>query len=1127
MKQSTLLSFLAVSLILVSCGKEPAPSKTTASKIEQGFITPPDEAKPRVWWHWLNANITEEGIKADLDWMNRVGIGGFHNFDANQNSPQIVKTRLVYMTPEWKDTYRRMTRMADSLGFEMAIAASPGWSETGGPWVSDEHAMKKLVWSETPVAGGTAFKGKLPQPPSVAGVFQNFMTSEGRQSDFYRDVAVLAIKLPDTDKTLSELSPTMTTSGGNLTLDMLSDGDLASTGKLSVGKDGKAWIQYEFPTPVTFYSVSEAGGASMAAFGSEASADYADLEYGDDGVDFKKITAIHSTSKVNAGVFTFAPVTGKFFRLSFYPTQSPYAAMTQGMDLTEDMIALAAMFGIDIFGGTRDIDVAEFNLMTTPRVNRFIEKAGFCAANDLYDGDTPPSDKSLAVDGDLIVDLTDKMGPDGSIEWTPADGKWKILRFGYSLTGKQNAPASPEATGLEVDKFNPDYVREYLETYLDMYEDATGGLMGDKGLTHIVTDSWEAGCQNWSDDMRTYFKDLRGYDLLRYLPTVAGYIVDDAETSDKFLWDFRKTIGQLIATNHYDVISDVLARRGLKRYTESHESQRAFPGDGMEPKRNADIPMAATWTPTDGTLTGTNKEYEADVRESASVAHIYGQKYVAAESLTAMGMTGSAWSWSPETLKPTADLELSSGLNRFVLHSTVHQPDDDHMPGLSLGIFGHWFNRHETWAELAGPWMTYLARCSFMMQQGKPVEDILYFYGEDNSLTTLFKNGQPPMPKGYSYDFVNADALENVIGFSGGKITTPAGTTYSLLVLGDNASRMTMKTLKKIEQLVRKGMTVLGDKPLMTPTLEDDDEQFKALADLLWDGAASGHKVGKGMVYSGKDISEVLSLCGDQMDVIFNGASDKSDMKFVHRISDGVHIYWVDSRNYGAEDVVISFKVTGLEPELWDPVTGTISGVSYTTENGYTKVPVHFNEFDSYYVVFRKKAKDSSLTLPSAVTESVSEIEGSWEVAFDGLGCDKTVVFPDLSAWNENADESIRYYSGTAIYKKSFSAEDPADGVRMWLDLGNVKNIAEVTLNGKNLGVVWRAPFRVDITDAVKAGQNELEVKITNTWVNRLIGDKQPGATQYTWTAMPFYQAFSPLVPSGLIGPVSVQKVKR
>ena len=423
--------------------------------------------------------------------------------------------------------------------------------------------------------------------------------------------------------------------------------------------------------------------------------------------------------------------------------------------------------------------------------------------------------------------------------------------------------------------------------------------------------------------------------------------------------------------------------------------------------------------------------------------------------------------------------------------------------------------------------MTYLARSSYMMQQGKPVEDILYFYGEDTNLTTLFKFGQPEMPAGYSYDFVNADALENVIDFHNGKITTPAGTEYSVLVLDKNASRMTLKTLRKIEELVRKGMTVVGDKPVMTPSLMDDPTAFQTLADALWNNAAQGNKVGNGTVYSGRSIANVLNAIGEKPDCMFQGATADAEMHFVHRQVDGTHIYWIDSRNYDSQDVKVSFKVKGMKPELWDAVTGDIREVSYTTEGDNTIVPIHFNEFDAYFIVFREKTDVPSMVVPEKTNSQLADLSNGWTVTFDNFGCHQTIDFPTLSAWNTHSDAGVKYYSGSAFYKKSFSiSKEDMLGGQIWLDLGNVKNIAEVTLNGQPVGEIWRAPFRIELSRYLKPGDNQLEVKVTNLWVNRIIGDLQPDAEKYTFTSnMPFYNAKSPLKESGMMGPVTLNTV--
>ena len=865
------LSSLFVLFAIAGCT---GPSKEGA-RLEEGFLNPPDSAKPRVWWHWMNGNITKDGIRKDLEWMHRVGIGGFQNFDASLMTPQVVEKRLVYMTPEWKDAFRFTATLADSLGLEMAIAGSPGWSESGGPWVTPAQAMKKFVWSEIRIQGGKPYSGLLPKPPSATGAFQNlgmisgFSLTGGEEEappEFYADAAVVAFKLPEGDLDLASLQARVSSSGGKFDLSTLTDGDLATTLLLPYTKPGEnAWIQYEFDRPETMQALTIVGGGSGGRFGFGADPDNRALEVSDDGRTFKKVIDI---PRGGAGQKTlaFSPVTAKYFRFTWKtpPPQPP--------------LNIGAMFGFN--SGERlqapaGTQVAELILHRIGRVNRFEEKAAFTTATDLYAASTPSVNSGDAIGKNDVIDLTANMKPDGKLEWTPPAGKWIVLRLGYSLTGHKNSPASPEATGLEVDKLSAEHVKAYFDNYLDQYKDATGGLMGKKGLQYVITDSWEAGTQNWTDNMITEFRTRRGYDMLPWLPVLTGHIVESSEASDAFLWDFRKTLSDLVTEKHYDNLTEILKERGMARYTESHESGRAFIGDGMEVKRTAAIPMSATWTPG-GLDRGTEvaTRYKADVRESASVAHIYGQNLVAAESMTAIG---SAWAWSPELLKPTADMELANGLNRFVIHTSVHQPVNDKIPGLGLGPFGQWFTRHETWAEQAGPWITYLARSSYMLQQGKFVADIVYYYGEDNNITALFGEKLPDIPEGYNYDFVNTDALVNLLGVSEGKITTPGGMSYRILALDANSRQMTLPVLRKISVMVKAGAAVAGDKPVATPSLSDDQAEFKTIADELWANETGENTVGKGKVYGGHTIKEVLTALNITPDFTYTKPQEKHE----------------------------------------------------------------------------------------------------------------------------------------------------------------------------------------------------------------------------------------------------------
>jgi hypothetical protein len=1098
-------------------------AQNAGDKLELGFQNPPDSAKPRVWWHWMNGNITKEGIKLDLEWMKRVGLGGFQNFDAALATPQIVEKRLVYMTPEWKDAFQYAATLADQLGLEMAIAGSPGWSESGGPWVPPSQAMKKLVWTTTPIEGGRSFRGALPKPPSTTGPFQNIPRPEGFNItgapapppvEYYADSAVIAYRLPDAGISMTELQPKVTSSGGRFDLAELTDGDLAKSRSLNSAAPGeKAWIQFEFAQPQTIRAVSLATGKATSQFETfmGVAAGTQELEAGDDGRQFRTIATIPGTG-AGENTISFPPATARFFRVTFI------APPPRGIQFDSAFVDSAPQPAIP------ECKISELVLHTAARVNRFEDKAAYAALPDLENYPTPEAPAAAVVSKSNVIDLTSKMDRDGKLKWMPPPGRWIILRMGYSLTGARNSPASPEATGLEVDKLNRTYVKNYIDNYLGPYKSMLGDLMGKRGLQYMITDSWEAGVQNWTDNMIREFTLRRGYDMKPWLPVLTGCVIESSQASERFLWDFRKTIGELTSEYHYDQITESLRKRGMGRYTESHESGRALIADGMDIKRNADIPMSAYWT-SQSSEGVEQAGYDADVRESASVAHIYGQNLVAAESLTA---GSGAWGWSPEMLKPTADIEMAMGLNRFVIHTSVHQPVSDKIPGLGLGPFGQWFTRHETWAEQAQPWIRYLARSSYMLQQGRFVADIVYFYGEDSNITALFSDKSPAVPAGYNFDYINADALINRLSVSDGLITTPSGMAYRVLVLDPRCRTMSLPVLRKIRDMVSKGAVVVGFKPDASPSLSDNQTEFLAIANEVWGPGDGEHAYGSGKSYAGWPTADVLKTLQSPPDFEYTKPQADTKLLFVHRKLDQGDIYWVNNRNARDEKIDASFRVQGMAAEIWYPDTGRIEPASYRIEGGRTTVSLQLDPIDAVFVVFRKPATRQVFKVPVPVETPVVTLEGAWEINFQKKrGAPAMITLDNLTSWSENADIGVKYFSGTGTYKKNIEAPSEwfSNGARLWLDLGSVKNLAGVTVNGKELGIVWKAPFRIDVTDALKPGTNALEVRVTNLWVNRLIGDAQPDAVKkYTYTTQQFYRANSHLIPSGLLGPVRIMR---
>lgn len=1014
--------YTAALLLLFSC----AGRQTSAGDdLRDAFANPPQSARPMVWWHWMNGNISPDGLRKDILWMHRIGIGGFHIFDAGLDTPQITEKRLEFMSPEWKEALNGAVALADSLGMEVAVAASPGWSCTGGPWVSEEDAMKKLVWRNMQIDGGKHYHCPLPEPYTMSSRFQNVPLpyEHNHHQDgpipewYYKDIAVYAVRLPSSFASMEELGAKVSDNGGNGPF---------------------YWIQYEFPEPQSFRAVSivnakaRSGGHAIPAKCKDS------LQISDDGIHFRTLCGITvGAAQQQTECIPFAKA--RFWRLK--RPNSGYAAINPEGYLPHKHIP----------------------------INHYEEKAGFAYTCDLMNYPTP-----MEAEPCEVVDVTANY-KDGILDWDAPEGRWMIYRFGCSLTGKKNHPASPEATGLEVDKLDKAAFARYLHHYLDMYKDAAGGRLGKTGIRYLMIDSYESGAQNWTSSLPEEFKCRRGYDMMPWLPAVAGVVIGDVEHTERFLWDFRRTIGELFAENYDNATEIVRQDYGMDGiFIESHEHGRNCPADGMSIKKTASYPMSAMWMEGTGSVNRA-AEGKADIRESASVAHIYGQNLVAAESLTISGLGGKAFSYYPGNLKHAADLEMSAGVNRFVIHESAHQPSDDKVPGIGLGHYGQWFNRHETWAELAGPWIEYLSRSCALLQQGRYVADYLYYYGEDTNVTAQFSQVELKAPFGYGYDFIGAEALLKELKVKRGKLVTSTGMEYSTLFVGGTGLRMSDEVRERIDSFKKSGIRVLE---------------------------------GTEVHYVKKTIEPDLIL------------SDTDNMQFVHRTAPDAEIYWICNSMDCPRTQEASFRTSGRKPRLWHPETGRISDLPYRFADGRTNISLKFAKNEAYFIVFEEQVKEPFLDVEEDALIESSPLCGPWEVSFNPeMGAPAHILIPELSSWTESSSPEIKYYSGTAKYRKTFSFNP--EGVRYVLNLGKVGSIACVNLNGQDLGQCWKAPYEMDITGALCTGENTLEISVTNLWVNRLIGDacKEDRKTFYSYD---FYKHDDTLLPSGLMGPVSI-----
>jgi hypothetical protein len=1109
-RRSHVVAALAALIALagLAYGQDPGAS------LEQGFLNPPDYAKPRVWWHWTGGNVTKEGITKDLEWMKRIGIGGAQMADIGRPGGQTVDNPIVFFTPGWFDDVKYAAAECDRLGLEMSIFSCSGWSESGGPWVKPEEAMKKLVWSETDVQGPMKFSDKLPQPPSNNGTFGSLRGTPHPHraaapavappaQTYYGDSAVIAFRTPPDEMTMQELNPKVTSSAGPINAAALMDDDLTTIASVPAGPDGTAWVQYEFSQPIKARAVTLIAPGRGVPFGQ--------IQVSDDGNTFRSIVELPGPVQYRAGplkTYAFPETTTKFVRvLMTGSAPNPDAVIYQTAPSPANQYALS-----------------EFIVHTGARVDRWEEKAAFNFFYEYETAPTPPIPAASMISPADVIDLTSSMDKDGNLTWDVPAGKWTIMRMGYSLTGAKNRVATPAGSGLEVDKLNAKDVEDYFHGYFDPIAKNLGPLVG-KSLRYMTMDSWEAGSQNWTDDMIEQFKKLRGYDPTPYLPVLAGRVVGSADLSDRFLWDFRRTIADLLADAHYGTMDRLVKEKGMMGiYAEAEGVSMEIIEDTLLNKSKVDVPMGEFWL---GKMHPA-PEYYVDNRMAASAAHIYGKRFSGAESFTGGGYD------SPATYKNLADYWFAQGVNRIMFHTSAEQPLDT-KPGNTM--VGTHFNRNITWAEDAKPLVSYFTRCQYMLSQGHFVADFAYLLNEGAPSSQPFWGAglQPAVPDGYDYDTVNADVLLNRMSVGpDGRIMLPDGMSYRVLVL-PQIDRIRPELLRKIKELVLGGATVIGPRPTMSPSLQGGypaaDLEVQQLANDIWgdmDGVQRNkHYLGKGFVTWGIPLPDVAALLKLPKDAEFAGPLD-SKLVWLHRNTPDANIYYVSNQTDRPQEIQARFRVDGKEAELWHPDSGTIEPAAYSIDTGRTTVPLNLDQHETVFVVFRKPASSPTRTVPAVTNTTLATVEGAWSIAFPPkFGAPANIDLAKLESWTDNSDTGVKYFSGTGTYTKTLHAPQTwfAHGSHLVLDLGNVGDIADVSLNGKSVGTLWKPPYEVDVTSALKAGSNRLEIKVTNEWNNRIAGDAtvppdqrilSPGVGRGGFGGPPAAQ------PSGLMGPVTV-----
>ena len=835
------------------------------------FRDPPVEVRPQTLYFWMNGNVTAAGIDADLQAIRDVGLGGVMMFDGSSDVP---KGPVDYLGKQWLGLMTHMMDRAGALGLKAGLHNAPGWSSSGGPWIAPAQAMQQIVWTETTVAGGVPVAVTLPQPYTKNG--------------YYRDAAVLAFPASSgDDSTYRDLIASMRT-----------DRTIAVAGMVDRNLHTGVTIAPTMPLVVTMTRPFAAQAVTLYA-GPGTPAFSATVEASDDGVGWRpvgKVTVGGERGIEAPGSFNFPATTATHFRI----TPNARAMLTEAM------------------------------FHATPRIDRWALKGEHDSTRGAIDQPAIDALARYAIDPARIIDITARVDAAGRLTWTPPAGRWTILRFGHTPTGKLNVAASDSGRGLEVDKFSRTAVDHQFDSTVARLVAAAGAQAG-KAFDMLEIDSFEAGLQNWTATLPADFTRRNGYDLMRYLPALTGRIVGDADTSNRFLFDFRRTLADLMADNYYGRMQERAHAVGLRLHVEGY-GPGAF--DNVQVSGRADVPMTEFWSRTPWTDNRT-------VKMVASAAHVYGKNVVAAEAFTGEAET-SRWQDYPYAMKALGDQMFAQGFNQIFFHRYAHQPNPQVLPGMAMGPWGINLERSNTWFAQARPWMDYLARSQYLLRQGHYVADILYFVGEQSPNQAEYVRPDvspdthplighafsPVVPAGYQYDLVNAEVLLTRATVKDGRIMLPNGAGYRVLVLPDKLEGMTPRLATRLHQLVHAGATIVGAAPVHPMTLAgkaEGDTAFRAAVAALWpvDGR-SERAVGRGRVFAQGDIAAALSRMRMTPDARCRTASADGQVAWLHRRIGARDLYFVANRQRRPETVTCTLRVGDATPALWDAETGTI-----------------------------------------------------------------------------------------------------------------------------------------------------------------------------------------------------------
>ncbi|TNF43163.1 MAG: hypothetical protein EP310_04915 [Bacteroidetes bacterium] len=1082
-KIKSIFLFLLSILTIHSCQNKAQFSDTQFQEIKAGFETPTAENTLWCYWYWINDDISKEGITKDLLAMKEAGIGAA--FIGNIN-PAGVDGKVPMLSEDWWSHMVHAVTEGKRIGVDIGIFNCPGWSQSGGPWVDYTKAMRYLTFSETKVTGPGKITAKLVQPKKE-----------------FQDTHTLAFLAPNAEKrNLQTLGAGIKSNPNIPNLKNSIDGNVETAVSFEVNNTSEVSFEIDIPDEITARQISLTPGENAFKCSCLLFAKIDGEEKLINQFDFDR-----SNFNVNVG-----PITNGALAISLDDVKSSQFRL--------ECTRFASQ--------TKKAGFAEISISEAPVLEMYIEKQlGKMFPTplpnwDTYLWDTQSTDVNpeLLVDAQQVIDVSEFVSENGELTWEAPEGEWTIMRIGMTPTGTKNSPSAPQGQGYEIDKMNSQLAKFHFDNFVGEF---LKRIPEESKLAfkYVIADSYEMGSQNWTDEYEIKFKEKYGYDPVKYLPVLSGRIVGSVEESERFLWDLRRSVADDVA---YEYVG------GLKKASNEHKLQTwlenyghwGFPSEFMMYGGQSDLIGGEFWN--EGTLGN------IECKASSSTSHTYGKGRTSAEAFTA---SQKAYLRHPGMLKKRGDWSFTEGINHLVLHVYIHQPDDARIPGMNAW-FSTEFNRHNTWFGQANNYFDYLRRCQHLLQQGRYAADVCYFIGESAPIMTGGRN--PEIPNGYSYDYINGEVILHRLSVKDGKFVLPDGMSYSVMVLPP-VNSMRPEVLVKLEQLVQQGGVILGQKPEKSPSLQnypECDKQVQEMAARLWgaekvDGKMT-HKYGQGLVLDGQELSEVFNLLSLEKDV---DLPDETPILWTHRTMPGMDIYFITNQSDEEIEINPVFRVgKNLKPQLWDAVTGEIRKLNeyIQTENG-TEIPLKLKAQQSWFVVFTDAGtKDIKPGFQKNFQEPevLQKINQPFTVDFRNkeIGPAESVVFNELTDWAESDNEQIKYYSGTAVYSGTFNVDSLPDKREIYINLGEVSVMAEVTLNGKNVGGVWMAPYRLNVTGLLQQGENTIEIEVVNLWRNRMIKDKMlPDLERYTWTVVDDIKEGETPHSSGLLGPVTIETV--